>query len=280
MKYACRYAIVRFMPYPETGEFANVGVVVMSPQARYFGFRFIERRVARITAFFEELDANIFRNAQRIFVDELTRIRNTFTHRFARLDDSPTELRLMNAMFDEITRPREAIMYLDEPRVTMEEDPEQALGELFDTYVARAFTANPLNEKAIEKRVKAMLKAADLVPIYQEEILGDGTYYKARFPFVKLNHMQVPVRAIKPINLAQEDASQLYAHGWEWVGKVRLLRKFNRLPGHVMFAAEPPQEAFGAKASAFAEIQHELERLDINVVRADDTTRIVEFAQA
>lgn len=280
MKYACRYAIVRFMPYPETGEFANVGVVVMSPEARYFGFRFIDRRVARITAFFEELDANVFRNAQRVFIEELTRLRNSFAHRFARLDTSPTELRLTNLMFDEMTRPREAIMYLDDPRVILVDDPEQALAQLFDTYVARSFTANPLNEKAVEKRVKAILKAADLDPIFHEETLGAGEFYKARFPFVKVNKLQEPVRAIKPINLAQEDATHLYAHGWEWVGKVRLLRRNHYLPAHVMFAAEAPREKFGAAAAAFAEIKSELERLEVSVVRPDDQDQILSFAEA
>jgi len=28
-KFACQYAIVRFLPYLETGEFANVGIVML-----------------------------------------------------------------------------------------------------------------------------------------------------------------------------------------------------------------------------------------------------------
>lgn len=280
MKYACRYAIVRFMPYPETGEFANVGVVVMSPEARYFGFQFIERRVARVTAFFEELDPTVFRNAQRAFIEELTRLRNTFAHRFARHETHPSETRLTNALFDEMTRPREAIMYLDDPRVLLADDPEQALVRLFDTYVARSFTANPMNEKLIEKRVKAILKAADLEPCFHEETLGAGQFYRARFPFIKFNNKQRPVSVIKPLNLAQDDPSQLYAHGWEWVGKVRQLRKYNLLPARVLFAAEAPTQKFGPQASAFAEIKSELEQLDVAVVRPSDEDKIVEFAGA
>jgi len=37
MNIACHYAIVRFLPFVETGEFANVGVVLFSPNARHFG---------------------------------------------------------------------------------------------------------------------------------------------------------------------------------------------------------------------------------------------------
>ena len=57
MNTACHYAIVRFMPFIETGEFANVGVVMFAPQARYFGFKLLVNRQARVTNFFEQLDA-------------------------------------------------------------------------------------------------------------------------------------------------------------------------------------------------------------------------------
>ncbi|MFP3758365.1 DUF3037 domain-containing protein, partial [Cupriavidus sp. SIMBA_020] len=66
MKHACRYALVRFMPYPETGEFANVGVVVMSPTARFFGYKLLDR-VGRITAFFDELDVTVYKRARDTF---------------------------------------------------------------------------------------------------------------------------------------------------------------------------------------------------------------------
>ena len=56
MKTACHYAIVRFMPFVETEEFANVGVVLFAPQDRYFGFRLLGNRTSRITNFFEQME--------------------------------------------------------------------------------------------------------------------------------------------------------------------------------------------------------------------------------
>ncbi|TAM57619.1 MAG: DUF3037 domain-containing protein [Rhodanobacter sp.] len=38
-RFACQYAIIRFLPYAETGEFANVGVVLACPATGYFGAR-------------------------------------------------------------------------------------------------------------------------------------------------------------------------------------------------------------------------------------------------
>ncbi|WP_253275820.1 DUF3037 domain-containing protein, partial [Xanthomonas vasicola] len=50
MRVPCQYAIVQFLPYPETGEFANVGVVLACPQMRYLGVRIApHRRTKRVT---------------------------------------------------------------------------------------------------------------------------------------------------------------------------------------------------------------------------------------
>ena len=53
-KFACQYALLRFRPFAETGEFANVGIVLLAPEARFFGFRLL-KRYGRITQFFIEL---------------------------------------------------------------------------------------------------------------------------------------------------------------------------------------------------------------------------------
>jgi len=56
-KFACQYALLRFRPFVETGEFANVGVVMLAPEARFFGYRLL-KRYGRITQFFHQLDRN------------------------------------------------------------------------------------------------------------------------------------------------------------------------------------------------------------------------------
>lgn len=54
-KQAGVYAIVQFRLYVETGEFANVSVVLTSTGHRYIDFRLLRRR-GRVTQFFRELD--------------------------------------------------------------------------------------------------------------------------------------------------------------------------------------------------------------------------------
>lgn len=72
-KIACQYAIVRFAPFVETGEFANVGILMIAPKERFFGFKLETRRHGRITRFFEELDRKHYTQALYQVREELTR---------------------------------------------------------------------------------------------------------------------------------------------------------------------------------------------------------------
>jgi len=73
-KIACQYAIVRFTPFVETGEFANVGIIMMAPKHRFFGFELETKRYGRITNFFEELDAKVYKKTLHNMKEELERI--------------------------------------------------------------------------------------------------------------------------------------------------------------------------------------------------------------
>ena len=43
------YHVVRFLPYPETGEFVNVGVILFCPQLGFFDFKIETHRSRRAT---------------------------------------------------------------------------------------------------------------------------------------------------------------------------------------------------------------------------------------
>lgn len=57
---AYQYAILRFMPYVETGEFANVGLVMAAPQQGFFAYQLEEKRYGRLTRFFKDLEASTY----------------------------------------------------------------------------------------------------------------------------------------------------------------------------------------------------------------------------
>jgi len=138
MRCACQYAIIRFMPFIETGEFANVGIVLLCPEKRFFGFKLLKRH-GRLTRFFKNMEARIYTDSRTLFHDELTRI-------LALLKSGPfddrrrkTDIPAAQALFGELVRPREVIMRFDAPRAVLSDNPDSKLDELYRFYVERDF---------------------------------------------------------------------------------------------------------------------------------------------
>jgi hypothetical protein len=132
MKTACHYAIVRFMPFVETGEFANVGVVLFAPNARYFGFKLLGNRYSRVTHFFEKMDAKVFRAAMHTCKEELERIDRMLKlmgtdRRFKELDREGTL-----ALWNEVIKPRETMLQFSESRLVLADSAQAKVRELFE----------------------------------------------------------------------------------------------------------------------------------------------------
>jgi hypothetical protein len=271
MTYACQYAIVRFLPYVETGEFANVGVVMYCVQSGLFQYKLLDR-VRRITAFFEELDVGVYRRARTEFATELSRISHIFNDKYVTGNPSAAK-----ALFAELTRPREAMLRFDKVRVVMAEDPVEQFQKLFDHYIGRNFATKAYQEQLIEKQVRQALRAADLSVQYKEKVLGNHAYH-ARFPFVRMEGDKA-TSAIKPLHLGQDDPTQIFDHGWEWVGKLRKLRSEDLLPPAVLFAIQGPGEQSKERAQAFQEIVQELGKQQVQIIDHERTADIVQFAR-
>lgn len=272
-KYACQYAIVRFLPYLETGEFANVGIVMSCPDAGFFDFKLLTH-VRRITAFFEELDARIYRRARGDFQQELRRIRNFLDPQHGVDKDAE----LARHLFAELTRPREVMMRFEGVRVVLAEDPAQQLEALFGHYVERNFATKAYQEQLLDKTVRKVLVDAKLNKQYQAETIGNADSYHAKFPFVHREGGHA-LKAIKPLHLAHADPAQIYDHGWAWLGKVQKLRALHVLPERVLFPVQGPTEADGERFEIFQDIAWKLAANDVQVVATTQTEEIIKFAR-
>ena len=183
MKTACHYAIVRFMPFVETGEFANVGVVLFAPNARYFGFKLLGNRYARVTHFFEQMDAKVFRAAMHTCKEELERIDRMLKQmgtdrRFKALDREGTL-----ALWNEVIKPRETMLQFGESRLVLADDAQVKARELFEYYVERNFVTPERQEELLERGVRGWLREARLLEQFHVGVVGNEEYH-ARFPFV------------------------------------------------------------------------------------------------
>ena len=139
----CNYAMVRFAPDRETGEFVNVGVVLYCREAGFFAARLELQRQKRVADFFPESDARVFEEAQRFLQAECERVKVLLCDPRAGLDDAA---RL--GVFRELVKPRESLLRFGEIGTAMAADPAKLIETLFERYVnrsaARRLTSAPL----------------------------------------------------------------------------------------------------------------------------------------
>lgn len=275
-KFACQYALLRFRPFAETGEFANVGIVLLAPEARFFGFRLLNR-YGRITQFFKELDKKVYLNGRELFKEELERFAAQL--RKLALDGRKTvpDIRLAVDLFAELVRHREAILQFDERRVVLADDPKAKLNALYDYYVERNFVTKEYQERLLESSIRKLLFRAQVGENYSQKKLGDADF-AVNFPFVRMAEGHAD-RVIKPLYLAQNDTTKIITHGGQWVDKIRRLRKRQALPESVLFPITAP--ALNTRAyRAFEEIRDDLAAERVKIVFASSDQQILEFAQA
>lgn len=273
-KFACQYALLRFRPFVETGEFANVGIALIAPEARFFGFRIL-KRYGRITQFFHQLDRQIYLDGRQLFKEEMDRF--ALELRRLALDGRKTQpdIVLARNLFAEVVRPREAMLQFADQRVVLAEDPKAKLLQLFDHYVERNFVTKEYQERLLENNVRKLLFNAQVGARYQRGKVGTEDF-AVNFPFVDMVEGKAE-RVIKPLYLAQGDSTKILTHGGQWVDKVRRLRKRNALPPKVLFPVTQPA-ANTKPYYAFQEIRQDLLAENVQVVAADDERQILKFA--
>lgn len=253
MRYACNYSIIRFLPYPETGEFVNIGVVLLASNGE-FRYKVEESKLQRVTQFFHTLDKAIYVRARDELTAELARLSG-----FMRAHcDSTTILR---ATFKHLTHSRETMIRFTEPGAMMTDGPDRAIDQLFDHYVNLSFANKEYEEKVLERQLGNLLAKNNLKQRYKERKLGTKAY-EVRFPFVLLDEQERVLQAIKPLFLGQSQPSKIIEHGDAWIAKVNRLRKSKKLAGDTLFVAAPPIKGSTLQDKAYKEIIEELVTID------------------
>lgn len=274
----CNFAPLRFLPYRETGEFVNVGVVASCPQVDFFGYRLVSlRRTGRVTHFFPELDAKLFRTALKRMADELARVQAR--HRLLPTVDivSPDLAAGRLLEFQELVRLREGLLHFGETGMMMAADPEAALGELFDRFVERQFARRKeYQEMIMRDRLADFLRQWKLAEQYEyNQKVGDADF-QVLIPFIHRAGAVVE-RAIKPLDLAKEETSDIYHHGGAWVKNMERLNKRNSLPVTTIFAVRMPQG--GNRRHAANEICDELSQIGVQPVPFTEVERLRALAE-
>jgi len=248
MNYVCNYSILRFLPYPETGEFVNIGIVLIANNG---DFRFkIEKKRQRVTHFFPGLDGKIFIRARNEMEAELTRLSGYFTAQ-------RSDLAMLLNTFKHLIHPRETVMRFSDPGTMAITNATQAIDTLFEHYVNRSFATKEYEETVLEKKLGKILTDGNLKQKYSEQKLGTKDYL-VKFPFVMV-HGGEPVQALKPIHLGHNEPGKIIEHGDAWISRVKRLKAADQLAKDTLFIAGPPEEGKPKLLKAYKEICSELQ---------------------
>jgi len=269
---ACLYAIVRFCPFIETEEFANVGIVMVSPDSNFFGFKLMSRKYARVTGFFEQLDVTVYRTVIANLRDELDRAAQLLKDQLC-LHQPSGDTTLAKALFLEVVRPRETVLKFGAVRAVMAENPQLKLDELYGHYVERDFVTKEYRETVLERTMRKWLFTAGLGQRFEKFDVGSEEYH-VTFPFVERG-VTATLKAIKPLDLSQDQPSKILEHGGHWLFRVNTLKRKGLLPGLVLFPAEGPLED-GPRKRAYSEIVGELKEAGATVLNYTDKAAIME----
>jgi hypothetical protein len=274
-KIACQYAIARFAPFVETGEFANVGIVMIAPRQRYFGFELELKRFARITHFFDDVDAKLCKKTLYKLKDELDRVNDLLkVHGFdKRLKTNDVDF--ATSLFTELVRPRETIIRFGDTRTVLADNPARKLEELFAYYVERNFVTRTYREALLESDVRKLLSRIHVGDRFDRARLGDENY-RVTFPFVRQGEDE-PVKIIKPLHLAHEEPTRIDEHGAAWISRINRIKGRYLDPERVLFTLAGPDEG-GNRLVAYLEIEKELREAGAKTVPCDNQDDIVRFA--
>jgi len=249
-KLVCNYAPLRFLPYRETGEFVNLGIVLQCPQTDFFGFRLVPaRKFGRVSHFFPELQSDLFKKAIKGTSLKLDHIQNK--HRLLpslqMVDEATAQRRVLE--FAEFVRIREGLIHFGETQLILHQDPEQALDTLFERYVERQYAQKKeYQETVMRNRLAQFLQQWKLNHFYrQNETIGDAEF-KVTMPFVHFEN-ETPVRAVKPLDLDKDETTEIYDHGGIWVNRLARLKERKRLPRETLFAVRMPESGNRQKAA-------------------------------
>jgi len=263
-KQVCKYSIIRFQPYPETEEFANIGIVLYVPAFQRLEFRLLDsKHYARITHFFDPVCKPVFIQSSKVIHAEIERIKG-----FMRNTDID--------LYAELIRGREDIIRFSANRALLCSDPLAEVNQLFERYVHRSFLHEPSYEEKMKKQVRDLLVQYQLGDRYKESLIGESDKYEVRFPFVSQDANQV---IIKPVHFKHDKPSQLIDHGLSWLGKIQQLSKLGFIaPNKILFTYNAPNHNQKQLYNAFSDIKQQIEAEGIVMSDVDNTEKIVKFA--
>ena len=248
-----QYSIIRFRPFADTGEFANIGVLVLDVAADMMTFELAPKRFGRIHGFFGAEAHAAFGSA----IDHLRLELGRYEGFMALIAD-----RSAKVLFEELTRTRESsILFSPARSILMDASVDYVAKKLFARFVKREHQENA--EQELTKDIRRAFKHFGLKEYKTFRI--DDELVPVTFPLATKDH---DFRAIKPLAFSQKNSLNIFDYGAHWRRRFEYLLNKGKLKEHgVLIAVEPPQDDSESNlVEAYELAQAELKTLPFDVV--------------
>ncbi|PKH20607.1 hypothetical protein BI292_03305 [Pseudomonas sp. 43NM1] len=265
MKYTCLYSIVRFAPFAETEEFANVGIVLSAPAIGRMEYRLARKNLKRVNHFFE--CNTLFAKAMEIAQNELDSVRL--------MTAEAQELQIVNH-FRFLTEPKESMIRFSPMRSILVDNFDKTLATLFSRYIERQSIERDRCEEVMVRDIRTMFLEASIRSFRDETLIGDLT--KLHLPLV---HRADTVAAIKPLAFDQSEPSAILDHCDQWLMKfVRAEQEGIIRLTNVLIPVSAPAENESARHRKAVQIaKASIQERGLQLVDYQATEAISSFAQ-
>ncbi|RUO74519.1 DUF3037 domain-containing protein [Pseudidiomarina sediminum] len=265
MKTLCMYSTVRFMPFAETQEFANVGVVVCLPQQGKLLFKLARKKFPRVTQFFDDIDGKLYAEALKMIEAELMRVQ---TYAMEHPGKSTV------AIFKELTRFREGVIYFGNMGTALVNAPEEKLERLYEHYVQRSFATREYREAILEKNIRRTFKTRGIVGFKQQALKTRLGEFK--LPFVE--QTKDITRVIKPLAFDRKTPLAAFEHVKQWGDRLaRLQNEAIVTSENMLVTMEPPTPP--DFMTAYEDATTMLKEENITWINVADDEALVAFAR-
>jgi hypothetical protein len=269
----CMYAVVRFMPFAETREFANVGVVIIAPKLGIYDFKLAPQKFGRVTHFFDDLDGVVYKHAIEGFEAELERVRNFLVHNYIQGKD-------LVEYFKEITRTRESVLHFGEIGTLLTDNVNVTVDKLYDRLIGRNFTASKeYKEQQMVRVLKSQLTSNLPKDVrYTQQNIKAGIFDISMPLVTKINSNY---RIIRPLAFEQKNVLQAMEHGETWINRLKKLINSEVIEAkRALFALEKPLNRKLEFMKVYEDVYGEIQNLGAVAEDFSDTSNIIKFAAA
>lgn len=267
MKQMCKYALVQFMPFVETGEFANIGVLLCAPKTNYWEFKLAPQRFKRVTDFFEEMEKEVYKIAVGKFKEEMETTKEIACNR---------GVRDVVEFFTEITRPRQALVRFSNVRTMITGDPARELDALYERFIHRDFVTEQYKEQQMVTALKKQINAEGIPVKYIEQKMKVGV---REFTIPLTAETSKGLKLIKPLAFDQKRPTQLFEHGEKWFNRLKALLDEGKVkPQNILLPIDATENLKGERREALREVNKIFESEEMRIVNYDQKERIIAFA--